>query len=121
MSIFAEDCVIEILGVTLNGKKGAQKWLNWLYSKAPALQFEPVVIISEGNVFYEEFFVHTMLPNGIKVISHQAETLIFENDKLKTLRVFFNPLDFSDLVAKGPISNGIIKIIQKKATEGLID
>ena len=47
-----------------------------------------------------------------------CETRIFKNDKLKTLRVFFGPLDLSDFAAKGSVSKEIIKIIQKKAIEG---
>jgi ketosteroid isomerase-like protein len=120
LDFFSEDCEIELLGVKLYGKTGAKKWIEWLYSNAPKLQFEPVVIITEGNVFYEEFYVIVTLPNGKLVKSHQAETLLFENEKIKTLRIFFNPLDFSDVVTKGPISKGIVKYILKTAKKGLI-
>ena len=30
LEAFSDDCVIEILGVTLEGKEGAKKWTNWL-------------------------------------------------------------------------------------------
>jgi hypothetical protein len=120
LDFFSEDCEIELLGIKLYGKKGAKKWIEWLYSNAPKVNFEPVVIITEGNVFYEEFYANVTLPSEKIIKSHQAETLIFENGKLKTLRIFFNPLDFSDVVAKGPISRKIISYIKKKARKGLI-
>ncbi len=119
LDAFSEDCEIEILGVHLFGKKGAEKWINWLYSTAPNIKFEPVVIISEGNVFYEEFYVIITLQNGKLIKSHQAETLIFENEKLKILRIFFNPLDFSELVRGGRIGKKMFDFLTKKSVSGL--
>lgn len=90
-----------------------------MFANAPDLKFELVVVISEENIFYEEFFVNVTLPSGKVVKSHQAETLMFEEGKLKTLRIFFNPLDFSDVVVKGPISKAVIRYILKTAQKGL--
>ncbi len=118
---FSDDCEIELLGIKLHGKEGAKKWINWLYSTIPNIKFEPVVIINEGNVFYEEFFVIVTLPNGKMVKSHQAETLIFEIDKLKTLRIFFNPLDFSDFARGGRLGKRLFDILIKKSVSGLIE
>ncbi|UYP48218.1 hypothetical protein NEF87_004503 [Candidatus Lokiarchaeum ossiferum] len=119
LKFFHENCEITTLNVPLKGKEGAQQWLKWLFEKTPQLDFEPVVIISEGNVFYEEFYAIVKLKNGQIIRSHQAETLIFEENKLKILKIFFNPLDFADIVAKDPISKRLIKIIQRKARKGL--
>ncbi|MBD3349950.1 MAG: hypothetical protein GF364_00510 [Candidatus Lokiarchaeota archaeon] len=119
LGFFHEECEIEILNKVLRGKKGAEKWLDWLYENAPKIRFEPSVIISEENTFYEEFYAIVTLENGTEIRSHQAETLIYEDNKLKTLRVFLNPLDFSEIVAKDPFSNWILKTIKKKAVKGL--
>lgn len=83
------------------------------------IRFEPVVVIAEGNIFYEEFYAIVTLKNGKEIRSHQAETLIYEEDKLKILRVFLNPLDFSDVVARDPFSKLIVNMIKKKAVKEL--
>lgn len=119
LAFFHPDCDIEILGKTLRGLEGARMWLDWLYGNAPKIRFEPAVIISEDNTFYEEFYAIATLENGKEVRSHQAETLIYEGDKLRVLRVFLNPLDFSDVVARDPISRLIVNAIKKKAVKGL--
>ncbi len=115
LSFFHPDCEIQILNQTLIGLDGARSWLHWLYQQAPKLHFKPIVIISEGNIFYEEFLVIVSLPNGKMIRSRQAETLIYENDKIKSLRIYFDPLDFAELVTKDPISKFIVKQIKKKA------
>lgn len=119
LDFFSKECEIELLGITLKGKEGAKLWITWLFENAPNLRFEPVVIISDGDVFYEEFYVNITLPNGKIIRSHQAETLVFENNLLKSLRIFFNPLDFSDIVAKDPLSKFVINYIKKKSRKGL--
>ena len=121
LAFFHENCEITILNETLQGKEGALKWQNWLFSKAPNIQFEPIVIIAEDSIFYEEFFVIITLKDGTKIKSRQAETLIFENRFLKSLRIFFDPLDFADIVVRDPFSRLIINYINKKARKGLLN
>lgn len=120
LSFFHDECEIELLDQKLKGKIGARQWIDWLYSKAPKIYFKPSVIICEGNIFYEEFYAIITLSNGKIIKSHQAETLIYEDGKLKILRIFFNPLDFADIVAKDPITKLIVKKIKKKSIEGLV-
>ena len=121
LDAFSEDCEIELLGILLKGKEGAKKWIEWLYSNVPDIKFEPVVIISEDNVFYEEFYAIATLPNGKIIKSHQAETLIYEGDKLKILRIFFNPLDFAEMARGGRFGKRIFSYLIKKSVSGLIN
>ena len=44
---------------------------------------------------------------------------MFENSKIKSLRLYFDRLDFSGAVAKDVISKTIIKEIVNKSLEGL--
>ncbi len=57
--------------------------------------------------------------DGEKACSKQAEVLVFENLKIKSLRIYFDRLDFSSSVAKDVISKTIVKQLVKKSLEGL--
>ena len=54
ITYFSEDCEIEILGINLIGKEGLKKWLHWFFNLCKTISFEPIVIIVEDNVFFEE-------------------------------------------------------------------
>lgn len=84
------------------------------------IKFEPVIIMVENNVFFEEFIVKAILLDGSEVESKWAEVLIYENYKIKSLRLYFDRLDFANSIIKGPISKMIIKKIIKESTKGLV-
>lgn len=120
MNHFDEDCEIELLGITLKGKQGVKKWLNWLFSNIAKIQIKPVIVMIEGDIYFEEFIVKARLKNGKQITSKQAEVLIYENYKVKSLRLYFDRLDFADAVAEGVLSKAIIHKLIKKSQEGLI-
>jgi ketosteroid isomerase-like protein len=119
MDMFADDCEIELLGVKLLGKEGARKWFNWLYKHVAKLKLLPVTIMVEGNTFFEEFTVEATFHDGEEARSNQAEVLVFKNLKIKSLRLYFDRLDFSSSVAKDVISKTIVRQLIKKSLEGL--
>lgn len=116
---FADDCVLEILNVKLTGKEGVRKWLLWLFKNVAEIKLIPVVIIVKDDIFFEEFVVQAKLHDGSKAISKQAEVLIYDDYKIKDLRLYFDRLDFANAVTKGPISKGIVQRIIKKSLKGL--
>jgi ketosteroid isomerase-like protein len=120
-SCFADDCEIELLRHSLYGKAGVEKWFDWLFKNIRQIKFQPVVIISEGNVLFEEFIIRARLHSGPEVKSKQSEVLVFENDKIKSLRIYFDRLDFVDTVAKDPVSKAVVNRIIKKSLDGLTD
>jgi ketosteroid isomerase-like protein len=95
ISCFAEDCVLELLGVRLKGHDGVRSWLDWLFKHVKTISFEPVVITVEGEEFVEEFVVNATMHSGNHVRSHQAEVLTYRNGLVTSLRLYFNPLDFA--------------------------
>ena len=120
MEFFADDCEIELLGVTLKGKGGVRKWLDWKYEHVAGYELVPVVIMIEGNVFFEEFIVKARLPNGTELESKQAEVRIYDEDyKVKCLRLYFDRLYFADAVTKGPISRFIVRRLINMSIKGL--
>nr|KXH72602.1 MAG: hypothetical protein AM325_00800 [Candidatus Thorarchaeota archaeon SMTZ1-45] len=120
VSFFADDCEIELMGVTLSGKDGARKWLEWLFETLVEIKLEPVIIMVDGNAFFEEFILIGTLPNGKTVKSKQSEVLIYENYKIKSLRLYFDRLDFADVVAEGIISRRIVKTLIARSLRGLL-
>jgi ketosteroid isomerase-like protein len=117
---FSEDCEIELLNIKLFGKEGVKKWFNWVFTNVAKFELSPVTIMVEGNVFFEEFVVRATFYDGKKAQSKQAEVLIFDNSKIKSLRLYFDRLDFSSSIAKDLISKTIINQIIKKSLEGLV-
>jgi ketosteroid isomerase-like protein len=105
--------------VKLLGKEGVTKWFNWMYTHIAKIKFLPITIMVEGNTFFEEFTVEAKLHAGEAARSNQAVVLEFENLKVKSLRMYFDRLDFSSAVAKDVISKTIVKELVKKSLEGL--
>jgi len=119
LSAFAPDCEIELLGVKLTGLEGARQWMKWLFDKVASIRFEPVTIMVDGDTFFEEFVAIARLDDGREMHSRQAEVLVYEDYKLKSLRLYFDRLDFSDAVARDFISKTIVKQLIKMSLKGL--
>jgi ketosteroid isomerase-like protein len=120
VSFFADDCEIELMGIRLSGKDGARKWLEWLFDTLVEVKFKPVIIMVEGDTFFEEFILVGILPNGKTVESKQSEVLVYEDYKIKSLRVYFDRLDFADVVAEDFISRKIVKTLISRSLKGLV-
>ena len=120
VSFFADDCEIELMGIKLSGKDGARRWLEWLFDTLIEVKFKPIMIIVEGNVFFEEFILVGTLPNGRTVESKQSEVLVYEDYKIKSLRVYFDRLDFADAVAGDFVSRKIVKTLISRSLKGLV-
>ena len=119
MSSFSDDCEIELLGTKLTGKEGAARWINWLYRHLAQVEFIPVTIMVEGDTFFEEFVVKARLHIGTDIQSKQAEVLVYENCKLKSLRMYFDRLDFADSVAREFIDKAIGRQLIRTSLKGL--
>lgn len=119
LSSFTNNCEIELLRQQLVGKEGVQKWIDWLYRNFRQIKFQPVIIMVEGNTLFEEFIARARLHSGLEIKSKQSEVLVFEGDKIKSLRLYFDRLDFVELVARGPLNKTVINQIIKKSLKGL--
>jgi ketosteroid isomerase-like protein len=118
---FAGDCEIELLRQHLVGKEGVRKWIAWMYRNVRQVKFQPVIIMVKGNTLFEEFIVRARLHSGIEVKSKQFEVSVYDNDKIKSLRLYFDRLDFAESATKDPISRAAVSRIIKKSLEGLTD
>ena len=55
LDFFSKECEVQMFGVVLRGIEGARKWLNWLFSNASSVRFEPIMILTDGDALFEEF------------------------------------------------------------------
>ena len=120
LPFFADDCEIELLGIELTGKDGVRRWLEWQFKHIAEVKLEPIIIIVDGNIFFEEFVVNARLHDGTKVESRQAEVLIYEDYRVKSLRLYFDRLDFAGSIARGFVSKAIVRRLIKTSLAGLV-
>ena len=121
MSCFADDCEIELLRHSLYGKAGVKKWFGWLFKNVWQIKFQPIIVLAEGNTLFEEFIIRVRFESGLEIKSKQSEVLVFEKDKIKCLRLYFDRLDFADTLVKDPVSKAVLSRVMKKSIEGLAD
>ncbi|NHJ85753.1 MAG: nuclear transport factor 2 family protein [Asgard group archaeon] len=119
LTFFADECEIDILNVILKGKEGAEKWLKWMFNHITKIKFEPITTILEGNTHFEEFMVKAKTKEGTTLNSKQVKIITLENFKIKSLRLYFDRLDFVNAAAGDFFSKKIIERVSKKSLEGL--
>jgi ketosteroid isomerase-like protein len=121
IAAFTEDCEIQLLGIILRGKEGVRRWLAWLFTYIVQLEFKPVTIIIDGDTFFEEFVMIGTLQDGSVVESKQAEVLVYQDYKIKSLKLYFDRLDFAAAVANGFFSKRVTQMLIKRSIEGLVE
>jgi hypothetical protein len=119
LSRFSEECEIELLGTRLGGKEGVVKWAAWMNLHLAEVKVSPITVIIEGNTLFEEFVLRAKLHTGAQIDSKQAEVIVFENSKIKNLRLYFDRTDFADSLVKGFVNRSIAKRLIKRSLEGL--
>jgi ketosteroid isomerase-like protein len=116
---FSEDCEIEIFGKILKGHSELKKWLEWFFNLFETIKFEPKVIMAEKDRFFEEFVIHVTFHQRTHLSVKIAEVLEYKDYKIKSLRLYLDRLQFSDILTKGFISKKVVNLIKKKSLEGL--
>jgi ketosteroid isomerase-like protein len=119
LPFFDKQCTIELLGLTLHGHKGVRKWLEWIFQHLSTIAFDPILIMVDGNTFFEEFIVNGTLHDGRQIQSKQAEVLEYEDSLLKHLRLYFDRLDFAESIASDWITRKIINKLIHESIKGL--
>ena len=119
LSCFADDCEVELGGVTLRGKDGVRKGLAWLYDRLGTVRFEPVTILVEGDTFFEEFVMKTGKRPGDELQTDAAEVLVYEDGKVKSLRLYLDRLALAKALAKGVVEKWIVGKLDRASLRGL--
>jgi ketosteroid isomerase-like protein len=120
MSYFCDDCEIELLGVKLAGKEGLRKAFDWIYKYLKKMILVPIVIMVEGNVFFEEFIVKAKVKGDKELQVKQAEVLVYEDYKVKSLRLYFDRLELADAFTSNILEQMMVNQIIKASLKGLV-
>ena len=120
LSCFAENCEIELFGVQLAGKDGIQKGINWMYNKLDEIKFEPLHIIVDDNIFFEEFFLKAKPESGAEVRIKAAEVLIYRDLKITSLRLYLDRMQLGNLFADGWLEKYLFQKMNSVSLKGLV-
>ena len=121
VAYFADDCLIEVLGLELDGKDGARKWMNWLLERLAEIKIELGDSALNGNTLFEEYTLKAKGRDGTRLNSRQTEVITVQDGKIKSLRIYFDRFDFADLVARGFLAKTILQEITRVSLRGLED
>lgn len=120
LSCFADECVVELPGVTLEGKSGVKKALDWMFNELGRITFEPVKILVEGDTFFEEFVLQGKKNTGAEVCVKATEVLTYEGYKVTHLRLYFDRLTVASALAQGVVEKWLIRKVERAALRGLV-
>jgi hypothetical protein len=120
LAAFSDDCKIELFGVELRGKEGVTRWVEWLYNNLSDIKFTPILIMVEDGVFFEEFVMSGMTPNDERISVKMAEVLVYEDYKIRNLRIYLDRLEFAEALAGNFLSRGIVGSLVKRSEKGLV-
>jgi ketosteroid isomerase-like protein len=119
MSYFCDDSEIELLGVKLNGKEGLRNAFDWIYKYLKEMKLIPITIMVDGDVFFEEFIVKAKVKDGKELRVKQSEVLVWEDDKIKSLRLYFDRLELADAFISNLLERMMVKQLVKESLKGL--
>ena len=121
ISHFSDICEIELLGIKITGKEGLRKAIGWMFRYLKEITLSSITIMIEGNTFFEEFFVRTKTKEGKEIQVKQAEVLVYdEGYKVKSLRLYFDRLEFAAAYTSNPIEKIMINQLSKASLKGLL-
>jgi ketosteroid isomerase-like protein len=119
MSYFCDDSEIELLGIKLTGKEGLRKTFEWMYKYLKEMILVPITIMVDGDVFFEEFIVKAKVKGGKELQVKQSEVLVWEDDKIKSLRLYFDRLELADAFISNFLEQIMVGQLIKESLKGL--
>jgi ketosteroid isomerase-like protein len=119
VSYFCDDSEIELLGIKITGKEGLRKAFDWIYKYLKEIILVPITIMVDDNVFFEEFRVKAKVKGGKELRVKQSEVLVWEDDKIKSLRLYFDRLELADAFISNFLERIMVKQLIKESLKGL--
>lgn len=84
-----------------------------------AMKLTPISIQVIGDTYVEEFEARALLADGTEIEAEQCEVLIYEDYMVKSLRPYFDRLQYAPMVATGFFDRVILNRLEKMTFEGL--
>jgi ketosteroid isomerase-like protein len=119
LSCFADEGEVEFFGLTFKGQDEIRKAIRWMYDSLGSMKFEPVTILIDGNVFFEEFVLHAA-PEGRKLAVKAAEVLVYHEYKISSLRLYFDRVELARALARGFIERSLVDRLEGITLRGLV-
>jgi ketosteroid isomerase-like protein len=91
----------------------------WLYDRLGTIKFQPVTILVQGNTFFEEFVMKTQKQSGAEFQTAAAEVLVYEDYKVKSLRLYVDRVALAKALAKSFVEKWIVKKLDRISLRGL--
>jgi hypothetical protein len=79
----------------------------------------PITIMVDGDVFFEEFIVKAKVKDGKELKVKQAEVLVWYEDKIKSLRLYFDRLELADAFISNLLERMMVNQLVKESFKGL--
>jgi ketosteroid isomerase-like protein len=122
MAFFSDDCEIELIGLTLKGRGGLKRALNWLFDSLKEIRLIPLTILIDGAIFFEEFVLRSKTKRGKPIEVKQAEVLIYDLDyKVKSLRLYFDRLELGEVFASTIGVRALVRFLGRASVKSLRD
>jgi len=118
LSCFSEDGEIEVFGLKFKGHENIRKTIDWMYQRFGQIRFRPIIIMVDGSVFFEEFIL-SVKPEDAEFEIKAAEVLVYEDYKIKSLRLYFDRLEIARMLSKGFFERPLINRIHRDTLKGL--
>ena len=119
LNCFSEDGEVELFGLRMRGKTQIRDAIDWMFNTLGKIRFEPRVIMIDGDTFFEEFVLVAQRPDGSLLRVDAAEVLIYEDCRVKSLRLYFDRLALAGFAAKGAIEKSLIHWLEQVTLKGL--
>ncbi|MEJ2211628.1 MAG: nuclear transport factor 2 family protein [Anaerolineae bacterium] len=119
LSCFADEGEVEFFGLTFKGKDEIRRAIRWMYDSLGSTRFEPVNILVDGNVFFEEFVLHAT-PEGRALAIKAAEVLVYHDLKIASLRLYFDRMELARTLATGFIERLLVDRLEGITLRGLV-
>ena len=120
VSYFSDACEVVLLGMTLKGKAGLRRAINWMFGYLKEIKLTPVTIMVEGPTFFEEYEVKAKVRGDRQLQVRQAEVLIYDDAyKVTSLRLYFDRLELAAAYAANPLEKAMIRLITRASVKGL--
>ncbi len=115
LAAFAEDCVLEVGGVTTVGKAGVRRWLDWMYHYFVDVHIEPLFVKVDPNRFFAEFNLHGHLADGNPVRCRHTEVITFDGPKISRLQLSFDRDAFASKEAQNVFGQWLDEFLEGNA------
>ncbi len=119
LTCFTADASITDAVGTLRGHDGVRTWIKWLYKSMSKVNLKETGLVIEGDKAAHEYVFEGTTPEGVNVNFSSLAIYEFKDEKIQSLRDYFDILGIAKQMAKGYIAKKAISSIEKQFKQEL--